>query len=145
MLNRVTLRRSPVLVTAVIERRNAHALDLAKCNGGRCYRGAGSSAQVAGAPDVQEEKRRRLEALAKADRRVSITFAIVGVQKGATTTLYRMVTKHPWVAGGPQKEMRYFFEEWHDWDQPDYNQYARPASGQERIAGDATPEYLFWP
>jgi hypothetical protein len=75
-----------------------------------------------------------------------VTFAIIGVQKAATTTLNRMVTKHPWIAGGPEKEMRFFMEEKHDWDNPDYSTYVRPAStDEERIAGDATPEYLFWP
>lgn len=95
---------------------------------------------------VKERRQRRLDALKEADRHLPISFAIIGLQKAATTTLYRMVTKHPWIAGGPEKEMRFFYEDWHNWDEPDYSNYARPAvSEQQRIAGDATPEYLFWP
>ena len=97
-------------------------------------------------PNLKEKRRRRMEALARADRCLPIGFAIIGVQKAATTTLNRMVSKHPLVADGPEKEIRFFIEEKHDWDDPDYSTYVRPAfTDQECIAGDATPEYLFWP
>jgi hypothetical protein len=57
-----------------------------------------------------------------------------------------MLIKHPRVAAGPEKEMRFFMMEELDWDDPDYSDYLRPAPRpRAQIAGDATPEYLFWP
>lgn len=95
---------------------------------------------------LKEKRRRRLEALAKAERQVPVGFAIIGVQKSATTSLYRMLSNHPQIADGPEKEMRFFIEEKRNWKHPDYSTYARPARGdKEKTAGDATPEYLFWP
>ena len=76
---------------------------------------------------------------------VPIGFAIVGVQKAATSTLYRMLTKHPRIVGGPEKELRYFLEK-RDWSDPDYSAYCRPRlPAKADVAGDATPAYLFWP
>ena len=72
---------------------------------------------------------RRLAALEQAPHRVRVNFAIVGVQKAGTSTLYRMLVQHPEVAGGPEKEMRLFMDESRDWDHPDYAEFARPAAG----------------
>jgi hypothetical protein len=88
---------------------------------------------------------RRLSALASAEESVPITFAVVGVQKAATTTLYQTLTHHPQIVSGPQKEMRYFIEEEQDWSAPDYSTYRRPLLSGGEVAGDATPAYLFWP
>jgi hypothetical protein len=87
---------------------------------------------------------RRIAALETAEDSLPITFAIVGVQKAATTTLFRMLSRHPDVEGGPDKEMRFFIQE-HDWSDPPYETYRRPVVRGGRIAGDATPAYLFWP
>ncbi len=87
---------------------------------------------------------RRLAKLETAESSLPITFAIVGVQKAATTTLFRMLSAHPDVEGGPDKEMRFFIQP-HDWDNPPYDTYRRPVVRGGRIAGDATPAYLFWP
>lgn len=87
----------------------------------------------------------RLEALAVATRSLPISFVIAGVQKAGTTSLYSMLTRHPSVAGGPQKEIRFFIEP-RDWDDPDYSLYRRPVkSSRPTVAGDATPAYLFFP
>jgi hypothetical protein len=57
-----------------------------------------------------------------------------------------MLMKHPEIAHGPEKEMRFFIEEKRNWKNPDYSTYVRPAlNDRVRIAGDATPEYIFWP
>jgi len=83
-------------------------------------------------------------ALLEEGESVPIRFAVVGVQKAATSTLYAMLVQHPQVVDGPQKELRFFIED-HDWDHPDYSTYRRPVLGPARLAGDATPVYLFWP
>jgi hypothetical protein len=76
---------------------------------------------------------------------VPIRFAVVGVQKAATSTLYRMLVRHPRVVGGPEKELRFFLED-RDWSNPDYSSYCRPRlTAEAELAGDATPAYLFWP
>ncbi len=87
---------------------------------------------------------RRMAALESADHAVPISFAIVGVQKSATSTLYRLLAKHPDIVRGPQPEMRFFIES-RDWSAPDYGTYRRPVIKGGRMAGDATPAYLFWP
>ncbi len=95
---------------------------------------------------VQRRRDKRLRALARIDRHLPISFSIVGVQKAATSTFYKMLVKHPQVAGGPEKEMRFFMMEQLDWQDPDYGDYVRPVkSDAVTMAGDATPEYLFWP
>jgi hypothetical protein len=86
----------------------------------------------------------RLAALERADVSVPVSFAIVGVQKSATSSFYRMLAKHPDIVGGPEPELRFFIEP-HDWSTPDYSSYRRPVVKGGRIAGDATPAYLFWP
>ncbi len=97
-------------------------------------------------PLIRRRREKRLAALAAAERRLPVGFAVVGVQKAATSTLYRMLVKHPEVAGGPEKEMRFFLDEQRDWSQPDYAEYARAANNPRlRLAGDATPAYFFWP
>ena len=90
-------------------------------------------------------RKARLEALAVAPRSLPISFAIVGVQKAGTTSLYYMLDKHPQIASGPQKELRFFIEP-QDWSHPDYSTYRRPVKRPRPIiAGDATPAYLFFP
>lgn len=87
----------------------------------------------------------RLSALRTAPRSLPIGFVIAGVQKAGTTSLYSMLSKHPRVAAGPQKEIRFFIEP-HDWSSPDYSTYRRPVKRRRpTIAGDATPAYLFFP
>lgn len=95
---------------------------------------------------MQQRRLRRLETLALSSRQLPISFSVVGVQKAATSTLYKMLTRHREVAGGHEKEIRFFMEEARDWDDPDYSTYCRPAEHPAvRVAGDATPAYIFWP
>jgi hypothetical protein len=94
---------------------------------------------------IYERRRRRLAALAETECSLPITFAIVGVQKAGTTSLYSMLVRHPHIAGGHQKELRFFMERRDDWHDPDYSTYRRPARRRHRVAGDATPAYLFYP
>jgi hypothetical protein len=91
-------------------------------------------------------REKRLALLEVADRSVPISFAIVGVQKAGTSSLYQMLIEHPDVVGGPQKELRFFVEQHHDWSDPDYSTYRRPVDTDGgSVAGDATPAYLFYP
>lgn len=79
-------------------------------------------------------------------RTLPITFSIVGVQKGATSTLYGMLGSHRRIARGPAKERHFFDDETRSWDPPDYSGYHTETRKRRiRIAGDATPIYLFWP
>ena len=97
-------------------------------------------------PQISARRAKRLASLETSSSSLPISFAIVGVQKAATTSLYRMLLRHPRIAGGTQKELRFFFEP-RDWDHPDYSTYRRPAKRRRpgALAGDATPAYLFWP
>ncbi|MEO5851732.1 MAG: sulfotransferase [Nocardioides sp.] len=87
-----------------------------------------------------------------------ITFAIVGVQKGATSMIDLLLSYHRQVAAkrvpaqdgpswyGSNKELHFFDDEALDWDHPDYRTYARlQTKPHHKIAGDSTPSYLFWP
>lgn len=78
---------------------------------------------------------------------VGYGFSIVGVQKAGTTSLARVVNKHPQVAKAPRKEMHFFSREGHwDWADPPYDRYRVPRRRRRhRMAGDATPLYLLWP
>lgn len=74
------------------------------------------------------------------------SFAIVGVQKAATSTLYAMLTRHPNISGAGTKEKHFFDDERMDWSAPNYAWYRTPAKKPaHELAGDATPVYLYWP
>ncbi|MEZ5096238.1 MAG: sulfotransferase [Nocardioides sp.] len=107
--------------------------------------GPSSSGELGDRPG-RRRRRDRLAAIAEAERTIPVTAAIVGVQKAATGTLYGLLTSHPEVARGPQKEMRFFLRDKVDWDHPSYHRYVRPADDdRERLACDATPAYLIFP
>jgi Sulfotransferase family len=77
---------------------------------------------------------------------VPYTFSIVGVQKAGTTTLTAMINRHPQVARAPRKELHYFDDETRDWERTDTSDYVCPRTrARQRIAGDCTPLYIFWP
>jgi hypothetical protein len=83
---------------------------------------------------------------ATSDEHLPISFAIVGVQKAATSTLHSMLVRHRHIARGDAKELHFFDDERLDWSSPDYTRYRVPRSHEEqRIAGDATPSYIWWP
>jgi hypothetical protein len=78
--------------------------------------------------------------------RIPVSFAIVGVQKAATSTLHTMLVKHRHIARARAKELHFFDDERLDWSAPDYSAYAAErTTPEQRIAGDATPSYLLWP
>ena len=92
--------------------------------------------------------------------RIPITASIIGVQKGATSTMHTMLTQHrlvaPTVANDPArvarrwhfagKELHFFDDEERDWSAPDYSHYyGTKIKKQQKIAVDATPSYILWP
>jgi hypothetical protein len=77
---------------------------------------------------------------------IPISFALVGVQKAATSTIAFYLLRHRHVSRGPRKERHFFDKEFLDWENPDYSAYVSPRrTPQQRLAGDYTPAYLFWP
>jgi hypothetical protein len=75
-----------------------------------------------------------------------ITFALVGVQKAATSTIAFYLLRHRHVARGERKERHFFDKDFLDWENPDYSGYSSPRrTPRQKIAGDYTPAYLFWP
>jgi len=79
-------------------------------------------------------------------RALPISFAIVGVQKAATSTLHSMLVRHRHIARGQAKELHFFDDERLDWSAPDYSHYVVPRTHEsQRVAGDATPSYIWWP
>jgi hypothetical protein len=73
-------------------------------------------------------------------------YSIAGVQKAGTSTLSHAVSSHPQVVRAPRKEATYFNSLEIDWDDPPHEQHVVPRTRpQQRIVGDATPAYLWWP
>ena len=79
--------------------------------------------------------------------RLPYGFAVVGVQKGGTSTLSVTLNQHPLVCQPPDKERHYFDDEDVDWSAPDHDRdYTAPRRARvHRLVGDATPTYLYWP
>jgi hypothetical protein len=78
---------------------------------------------------------------------LKVDFVIGGTQKGGTTALARFVGAHPQIAFSSQKETHFFDRDalFRDGD-PDwaiYYRYFQPGP-EARIAGEATPIYLYW-
>lgn len=97
-------------------------------------------------PHMRARRKRARLRLARAEHTLPINMAIIGVQKAATSSLFRMLAEHPGIAGGQDKETRFFFDASQDWSDPDYSTYARPVPDADvRWAMDATPAYVFWP
>ena len=70
-------------------------------------------------------------------------FLGLGVQKGGTTTLHRLLERHPSVFLPPVKEVHYFSLHCGEGEAWYRNQFASAAS--EQRCGEITPYYLFHP
>lgn len=80
------------------------------------------------------------------ERLLPVSFAIVGAQKAATSTLHTMLVRHRHIARGDTKELHVFDDERLDWSRsPRERLLVRATRPSQRIAGDATPSYLWWP
>lgn len=71
-------------------------------------------------------------------------FLIVGAQKGGTSSLYGLLSRHPQVAPATRKEVHFFdlnYDEGDSW----YAAQFPVRLGRSRITGEASPYYLFHP
>ena len=80
-----------------------------------------------------------------------VDFMIIGAQKGGTNALYRFLREHPEVGMSSRKEVHLF-------DAPEYSRtwtpeqidlryrpFFEPLDGDERVRGEGTPIYLYFP
>lgn len=77
-----------------------------------------------------------------------VNLFIVGVQKGGTTALHRLLTEHPSICGGVEKELHVFDGEGPDTLEADAAAFQRsfsPEASQAQYRLDATPITCFWP
>lgn len=78
---------------------------------------------------------------------MKVGFLVVGVQKGGTTTLHRLLSRHPAVHMAPVKGTHFFDTESHFATRDvDYSAYHASFSPQphQNLIGEATPIYSFW-
>ena len=77
-----------------------------------------------------------------------VDFIVIGANKGGTTALHAYLSEQPAFSVPETKELHFFDDdEGVDWAAPDYRQYHGrfPAGGWDKIVGEATPIYCFWP
>lgn len=83
------------------------------------------------------------ERIETASQRSLPDFAIIGTQRGGTTSLYRYLSRHPDVGPAYRKEV-HFFDRYYakglDWYLAHF-----PMRGEADIVGEASPYYLFHP
>jgi hypothetical protein len=76
-------------------------------------------------------------------------FVIIGAQKGGTSFLYYLLTRHPLVEPAARKELHFFDEPEHFDNGAEWYRRCFPRlsskDGQRSITGEATPYYLFDP
>jgi hypothetical protein len=86
---------------------------------------------------------RDAERLATSRLRRLPDFLIIGAQKSGTTSLYHYLVAHPSIAPAKAKGVHYFEEHYGKgirWYRSRF-----PVDVNERLTGEATPEYLFYP
>ena len=76
-------------------------------------------------------------------------FVIIGAQKGGTSFLYHLLTRHPLVEPAARKELHFFdhpeyFDHGAEWYRRCFPRLSAE-NGQRSITGEATPYYLFDP
>jgi sulfotransferase family protein len=76
-------------------------------------------------------------------------FVIIGAQKGGTSFLYHLLTRHPLVEPAARKELHFFdnpelFDHGDEWYRRCFPRLSAE-DGQKSITGEATPYYLFDP
>jgi hypothetical protein len=82
------------------------------------------------------------------DRLVDPSFLIIGSQKCGTTSLYRYLVQHPDVIRPLKKEIHFFdqhYDKGYTWYRRHFVAGTRLQSHRHRIAGEATPYYIFHP
>lgn len=74
-------------------------------------------------------------------------FVIIGAQKSGTTSLYHVLSQHPYVRPAARKELHYFSIFFHrglDWYRSCFPSPEQEA-GRSTITGESSPYYLFHP
>lgn len=75
-----------------------------------------------------------------------VDFVIAGVQKAGTTALFDYLSEAPELSLSHVKETHFFDDDERDWARPDYVDYhAMFDAPDDRLCGEATPIYLYWP
>ncbi|WP_218054300.1 sulfotransferase domain-containing protein [Phenylobacterium immobile] len=75
-----------------------------------------------------------------------VDFVVAGAQKGGTTALYDYLAEDPAICMARIKETHFFDDDARDWSAPDYEAYhALFAEPSDRLCGEATPIYIYWP
>lgn len=75
-----------------------------------------------------------------------VRFLVAGVQKGGTTALFDYLSELPALQLPAVKEAHFFDDETGvDWAAPDYAPYHGLFADDDRLCGEATPIYLYWP
>jgi lipopolysaccharide transport system ATP-binding protein len=72
-------------------------------------------------------------------------FLIIGTQKGGTTTLYHMLKQHPQVTMLEIKEVHFFDKNYFKGNDWYLKHFPRESLTKRKIAGEASPYYLFHP
>jgi len=81
-----------------------------------------------------------------ADSEKRVGFLIAGVQKAGTTALFDHLAEIPALELPAIKEAHFFDDEERvDWAAPDYAPYHALFGRPDRIWGEATPIYIYWP
>lgn len=76
--------------------------------------------------------------------RIQLSFCIAGAQKSATSSLHYALSTHPELSLPRRKELHIFDDETrHDF--VNLNDIKNEFDAPIRMAGDATPIYLYWP
>ena len=70
-------------------------------------------------------------------------FLVIGAQKAGTTTLFEHLRAHPEIFIPPDKEVHYFSE--HQWNRGQVWYESLFAEAGDRICGEASPGYSWWP
>jgi hypothetical protein len=94
-------------------------------------------------PPVQPNREPGPDRAESAQLRQLPNFAIIGTQKGGTTSLYQYLGRHPDVEPAFKKEIHYFdihFARGLDWYRAHF-----PLQTADVVTGEASPSYLFHP
>lgn len=74
-----------------------------------------------------------------------VSFLIAGVQKGGTSALFEYLRAMPGVQMPAIKEAHHFDDETLDWARTDHASYHGLFADDDRLRGEATPIYIYWP
>ena len=74
-----------------------------------------------------------------------VSFLIIGAQKAGTSALFEYLREVPALQLPAVKEAHFFDDEGVDWTAPDYAPYHALFEPDDRLCGEATPIYCYWP